>query len=361
MPRWIAALFVMLLLVPIADAQIVRLPSVMVGEENDPYAIPNRPRGILAGYPSELSQPLLPEGQPSAGPVLPNNTLGGGAEQFSQPADLFPPTNPNEEPPLPKGAKNGVLQQVLFAETYLPQMGSDGMGMNDLLIQSTVGFPFFTRENPLLVTPAFEAQLLQGPTATEVPPQLFDASLQFVHVRKLSKQFSIMSGIQPGWHSDFEQGDHRAFRLPGRLLGVWEWRPETQFVFGVLYLDRDDIRFLPAGGLIFGAAEDRRLELIFPRPRYTHRFIYNGEIEWWWYVAGEFGGGSYTFERTTGGTDVITLSDWRALLGIERRVSGGINSRLEFGYVFNRRIQYESGAPEFNPTATLLARCGLTY
>ena len=58
---------------------------------------------------------------------------------------------------------------------------------------------------------------------------------------------------------------------------------------------------------------------------------------------------------------MLTLSDWRALVGIERRVTGGINSRVELGYVFNRKIEYSSATPTFDPDSTMLVRGGLTY
>ena len=72
-------------------------------------------------------------------------------------------------------------------------------------------------------------------------------------------------------------------------------------------------------------------------------------------------GGSYAVEREPGVSDVLTLSDWRVLLGVERRVTAGINSRVEIGYVFNRKLEYESSPLIFEPDSTFLVRGGLTY
>ena len=354
-----------------ARAQFVRLPSVNGGDPNaassDPFSPPRdgRPRNLLTGYPSELSQPLLPEGQPSAGPNLPGGTLDSNAfgppSQMLTPEGSLPPVD--TEPPLPKGAKPGIFQQVLVAETYMPRFGGDnGFGINDVLVQATFGFPFFTRANPLVVTPAFEIQMLDGPTAPSLPPELYDASISFLNIRKLTERFSLHFGATPGVHSDFEKSSSEAIRVPARLLGVWEPRPDTQWVFGVLYLARDDVNFLPAGGVIWTPSEETRLELIFPRPRIAQRFVYEGDIEWWWYVAGEFGGGSYAVRDAGGfGSNVVTLSDLRLLLGLERRVTNGINSRLELGYVFGRKIEFQEVLPTFEPDPTLLVRGGLTY
>ena len=107
-----------------------------------------------------------------------------------------------EEPPLPKGAKPGVFQQILVTETYLPRLGGDqGFGMNDTLVQLTLGFPFFTRANPLVVMPAFEIQMLDGPTSPSLPPQLYDASIDFLNIRKLTDRFSLLIGASPGTHT----------------------------------------------------------------------------------------------------------------------------------------------------------------
>ena len=346
-------------------AQVARLPPVSSGNPQSPDG---RPRNTLIGYPSELSQPLIPEGQPSAGPNLPGGTLGG--DSYGPPTDYLSPDSswppaapPTAEAPLPKGAKPGVFQQFLLSETYLPRFsGEDGFGINDVLVQATFGFPLFTRENPLLVTPAFEVQMLDGPAAPELPPELYDASISFLHIRKFSERFSLHLGASPGVHSDFEKSSDEAIRIPARILGVWDWRPNTQLILGVLYLARDDVNFLPAGGIIWTPSEETRLELIFPRPRFAQRFVYAGDIEWWWYVGGEFGGGSYAVRDAGGlGENVVTLSDLRLLLGVERQVTGGINSRVEIGYVFDRNIEFQETLPTFEPDPTLLVRGGITY
>ena len=46
---------------------------------------------------------------------------------------------------------------------------------------------------------------------------------------------------------------------------------------------------------------------------------------------------------------------------MERKVIGGLSSRVEVGYVFGRRIRYTSDTPDFYPTDTVMFRGGLTY
>jgi hypothetical protein len=371
-------LLVAMALSGIAQGQVVRLPSVTnrYSTEDPPPWEPREgmPRGILAGYPSELSQPLLNEGQPSAGPEVPHGVLGGieglPNADWTQNPEVLPSDHASATatPKLPRGAKNGFVQQVLVAETYMPKLGQENLGMNDVLVQASFGMPFPTRDAPLLVTPAFEVQMLDGPAAPFLPSQLYDASIMFLHILRFSEKFSLQIGATPGVHSDFEKSSDEAVRVPGRLVGVWEPNDKTQWVLGVLYLDRDDVRYLPAVGVMWYPDDDSIYELLFPRPRIAHRLVYAGDVEWWGYVAGEFGGGTYAYlDPTISGGSVLTLSDWRVLLGLERRVTGGLNSRIEVGYVFNRKVDFANNDPDvpaqptYEPGSTLLVRGGLTY
>jgi hypothetical protein len=168
--------------------------------------------------------------------------------------------------------------------------------------------------------------------------------------------------IEPGVHSDFEKGDADEFRLPGHGLAIMDWTPTRKVVVGVLYLDREDVNFLPAGGLILSPNENVQLDLVFPKPKMAYRFRADGQFEWWNYVAAEFGGGPYSIRRTSGIQDVIIWRDYRLYYGVERKVAGGLNSRFEVGYVFGRRIEFiHSGEPDFEPEGTLLLRAGVSY
>jgi hypothetical protein len=72
-------------------------------------------------------------------------------------------------------------------------------------------------------------------------------------------------------------------------------------------------------------------------------------------------GDAWAIRRTDGSNDLVVLSDYRVILGLERKVLSGVSSRFEIGYVFGRRIRYSSDTPNFYPTDTILLRGGLTY
>ncbi len=328
-----------LLLTAPAAAQVEPLPAV---DPNQIWTPPPLQAGQIplystgpekvtpATYPSELTQPLVADTPPSA------------------------------NPPPPPGAKPGSFQQLAISGTWMPA-GSSGFGSADWLIESTFALPAPTPQSPLLLVPSFQAHYLDGPVGADVPPRLYDASMQFRWLRKLNEFWGIDLAITPGWHGDFEQKDSQAFRTPARALAAYDWNPCTKVVIGVVYLDREDVNWLPAAGIIWTPSDDLRFDLIVPRPRILKRIRMDGVTEDWIYLATEFGGGSYAIQRTSGASDVMTMSDYRLLAGIERRVMGGINTRLEAGYVFNRHIEFTSGAPEIEPDATALIRLGATY
>jgi hypothetical protein len=131
-------------------------------------------------------------------------------------------------------------------------------------------------------------------------------------------------------------------------------------LFGVLYLDREDVRLLPAGGFIWTPAADRKYELIFPKPKLAHRILCGPAFEDWVYLGAEFGGNSFAYDQA-GSVDIVTLSDYRAYLGLERKRDGGAGCRLEIGYVFSREAEFANGLPSIKSPDTAHLRFGVTY
>ena len=120
---------------------------------------------------------------------------------------------------------------------------------------------------------------------------------------------------------------------------------------------------MPIFGVIYEPSPDMRLELIFPRPRILRRLAGSLESdERWVYVGGEFGGGVWSITRpSTGELDLLNYSDWRVLVGYERKIIGGLSRRFEMGYVFRRELEFDSATPDVTLDDTLFVRAGLTY
>ena len=97
------------------------------------------------------------------------------------PRDLSEPIMLDQEfpPAVPPAAPDGILQYMYFTGTWLPALGGGDLGMSDLELGATFGFPMPTRESPLLVSPYFATHFLDGPAGPDLPPRVFDTSVQF--------------------------------------------------------------------------------------------------------------------------------------------------------------------------------------
>ena len=114
--------------------------------------------------------------------------------------------------------------------------------------------------------------LLNGPSNRDLPEQLREAYVDFTWLPRFTERWTGILGIAPSIYSDLETSVSDAFRLTGTALARYDLFPgRWQLVFGVLYLNRQDITWLPAGGLIWTPTPNVRYEMLFPQPKLSHR------------------------------------------------------------------------------------------
>ena len=258
--------------------------------------------------------------------------------------------------------KSGFFQKLSLQGTWLPRGHSDDLGITEVELFATFAIPCPTKEWPMLITPYYNQRLLEGPDSPDLPANLYETYVEFLWIPRLSERLVAILGVAPSVYSDFQTSDADGFRLTGKGLIRYDLVPERlQLLAGVLYLNRDDIRILPAGGLTWIPNDDVRYDLWFPRPKLAHRISFTPVSEDWLYVGGEFGGNSFSIQRDSGMQDKVTLRDIRFLVGWERKRNGGAGIRLEAGYVFSRSIEFASGTPDVHPDPTALLRAGIAF
>jgi hypothetical protein len=266
---------------------------------------------------------------------------------------------------LPPGTRNGVFQKINFTGAWLPRLDDGSLGMTDAQIDVVFGLPFFTRENPLVITPTYAAHFLDGPVTPDLPPRLHDAQLDFETFQHIGERWILDLDVTVGEHADdYSFGADDALRITGSGAVVFVPSPAWKWVLGVAYVDRANTEFLPIAGAIFTPNDDAEYRLVFPAPKVSWRLPWTaipGRDERWLYVGGEFGGGVWAVERTTGATDELDITDWRVFLGAERKIIGGLSRRIEVGYVFCRTLQYGSVGTDVSLDDTVMVRGGLTY
>jgi hypothetical protein len=236
--------------------------------------------------------------------------------------------------------------------------GGSSFGITTLDVRGTLEFP---RWPGVFVTPQFGWHFLSGPSSTDVPPRLYDASLDVSLWRPVGEAWLLQFSLAPSLFTDGENTSSDMLRIIGRFMAYYTVSPMCQLVGGIVYLDRQDVPVLPAAGVIYTPREDLRYELLFPKPRIAWRQYFNASWQQWAYVTGELGGGSWAVQRTGGGDDIFTYRDLRFVLGVERKMTAGHAWYAEGGYVFGREIEYESDIGNRSLSDTAFVRVGASF
>jgi hypothetical protein len=334
----------------------------------DPYAVPSTTPSMGAPY--------VP---PSAGTY---GAPGAYSPYSAAPYSGSPPALYPEGTPLYTGqgfapvgnAWNQTIrfmQEIHVDETWLSRGGGNqGLGINTINTWAAFAVPFFWSENPLLITPGFQLYLWDGPnsappgppTLPTLPGQTYGAYLDFAWNPQINNWLGAELEVSPGVYTDFQHTTSQSIRILGRGLGVITFSPTMQFKLGIWYLDRLDIKLLPAGGIVWTPNPDARYEIFFPAPKLAHRCTTLGNHDLWAYIRGEYGGGSWTAELAPNNNNQFDYNDLRFAVGMDilPEAGGRLRGYLEVGYAWNRELVYRSGGT-FNMSDTLLLGGGLSY
>lgn len=356
----VSILISLLLVASLAHAQYPTTPMPpppQYGGFAMPAQVPYQPM-----LPGEMPYPVTTSVSPvyiDPGAMPPGLPL---QDQF-YPGDATPTLRESLTPP---DARNGFFQKAKFQATWIPQFNDESLGWTDLRTDIVTALPFFTRENPIIITPSYELHFLQGPQDVDLPPRLNDIAIDFHVFRVFDNRWIADFAVQPGLYSDdhsFDSSD--ALRFNGRALGIYAPNLEWKWVLGVTYVNGGWAKVVPVAGFAYEPNDDVIYEAVFPKPRVAWRLANSpipGREEYWFYIAGEFANAAWAFEQPDGSPDVLSYRDFRALIGFERRVIGGLSSRVELGYVFNRDIKVASiSGDDIGMDDSLLLRGGISY
>lgn len=251
-----------------------------------------------------------------------------------------------------------IWKKTTSTGTWIAPKDRDGLGISTLDVRGSIEFPEF---QAVWFVPRFGWHGLNGPKTNDLPSQLYDFSWEAVVAFPVGERLIVQTAIAPSLFSDMDNTGADAVRLPGRLLAFWKCSDRLTLAGGVFYLDRDDVKWLPVAGVLWNPSDDVKLELMAPRPRIAWRASHSEGQESWLYLVGEFGGGTWAIRRAGGIDDVVTLQDYRALVGFERKSTTVRSWWLEAGYVFNRRIEFTSKIGDSDLASSVLARAGLSF
>ena len=296
-----------------------------------------------------------------------------GADEWSDPLSALPLGPPPlwsqsyeydsyEGTPLPQPFASGWCAFTWFCPfahtnaTWIQGQG-DSLGIVEFDRQL-----LFTNEliAPLRIIPGFSLNYMSGPNVSDLPPRLYEASLEVAGTYQLQNSWVLDVGLRPMLNGDFKYVNSDTFRLQGHAVASRPISQETQGVFGFIYLAREDISVLPVAGVVWQPNPDVKWELIFPKPKLAVRvggFTDNG----WLYLRSELGGNSWSIERANGHRDVATYRDIRLIAGYEAILPEGFAAQFEAGWVFSRKLTYASDFSDVNPRDTFLIQAGLSF
>jgi hypothetical protein len=331
----------------------------------DPYS-PNGPASAQfwssPGPPPALPGSVLPP-NPNAAPY--GSQWAPPVNQ--QPNALFPNGfgNPNSGYYDPYNAMR-LIHDVRFRHTFITGSDNpDDLSINDSEVSVSFAFPnFLTTGQPLFITPAFAIHCWDGPSdgIHNLPGSAYSAYLDLQFATDPNFTIGGEFGARVGVYSSFDTLITDSVRYQGLALGVARITPTLTAKLGVMYIDRNDIKILPAGGLLWQPNPQLRVDIFFPQPRISQYVTTVGTYELWWYLAGEYGGGAWTVKPTPAeSSQGIDINDIRVSLGLEWSSPAGINGFIEGGYVFNRTLFYTSALGEFDLSDAWMIRAGLSF
>ena len=265
-----------------------------------------------------------------------------------------------------------LFQRGRFRYSYIGDKEQDkSVKINYIDLALAFGCPNFWRSTqPLYIAPSFSLNLFDGPkssTGADLPGQTYSAFLDFSWQSDPRRIIGAELNFNFGGFSQFGHytADSTLFR--GKGVGVFRITPASTFKLGIYYLDRVKIKLLPAVGVLWRPNPFTKVDIFFPEPKYSHYLSTLGTQDLWWYISGEYGGGSWTIKRDDGRNDQFDANDIRLLLGFEwgpsERMRAGLRTwHFELGYVGGREIVYRN-----NPQDNLdlsdgwMIRLGLGY
>jgi hypothetical protein len=340
-------------------------------------------------YTPPTAPPLLPPPGGTAAPAI----TGAGAQPpaaWDPYATPCPNATPSPllsqdpyfqygQPAAPAMAMTKALQELRLDYHWFAGHGVKELGINDAEISAKFAIPFlYNSETPLLITPGFAVHYWEGPVSVipgppppaDLPARTYDAYLDAAWKPQILPWLGGELSARIGLYDDFRRKvTTDTFRFTGTGLGVVSVSPNVKVKAGVMYLDRNFIKLLPSGGIVWTPNQDVYFNILFPNPKIAKRLINSGNTEWWGYVSGDYGGGAWHITRDSaaapaiaGNYDDFDYNDIRVAVGLEFKTYRNFSGLFEVGGAFSRELRYRSDLPKtYFPSNTVFLRGGLAY
>ncbi|MDR1957655.1 MAG: hypothetical protein LBQ54_01170 [Planctomycetaceae bacterium] len=322
--------------------------------------------GTAPGYaPINAASPVT--SPPPANPaVLDPYATPGGGPYFTPPPASGGTASPDFSSNMSHtySEMKRMLDKITFEYYYAPNTGSQPLGINDLKLQSRFAFPCQHLGNTMVyVTPSFGLTLFNADDQKNVKirDQAYSAWLDAGIEPVLNEQVRFDLWARFGVFSDLRKVDGNSLRLLGRGNVYVKLNPRMEVAVGVVYLNRERVKLLPSGGLLWRPNDTVEWRLVFPDPKVARKLAQRNNTEWWGFARADYGGNCWSF-KTEEGTQRIDYNDIRVSLGLEFRnpTTACADGFFEIGGLFSREL-YSAGQKYYSPSTSLFLGAGIYY
>jgi len=347
-------------------------PPSLLGAPNAPYGGSATPNWNMPSWNAPTSPPVTPTFPvyPSPTTTAPNGTHPGSFVP-QQPPVLFPNGVNWQGPsgvPFQASEYLRLFQDTRLIYTWLAgKDGSEEMQTNDVELATTLNLPnFFWSNQPLHVSPTFITHFWDGPDdsdeSTALPARAYSAFLNLRWQPMLTPAFGADVDFSFGAFTDFDTFVNDSWRFFGTGVFVAALTPTVSIKGGINYLDRYDTKMFPAFGILWVPNPQTRFDIFFPKPKLAQYLTTLGNTDVWWYLNGEYGGGSWTIKRPMVDDRRVDINDIRIGVGLEWTCHSGLRGFVETAYVFDRKLVFADGSiAEGSLKDTIMLRGGLAF
>lgn len=212
-------------------------------------------------------------------------------------------------------------------------------------------------------TPEFNYRSWAGPDLIDLPGHVYRFASDVELSTPANAPWSVQLGFTPAFVTDFaDKPDGEAFNWDGRGVLFYRASQQWMFAFGAAYWDRVHDQIIPYAGVVWTPHDRLEMRLMFPKARISY-FVGN----WWGAATWLYGAFEYNVEAyqigligPDGEREKIQIADYRAVIGL-RTENMGVTGFIEGGWVFERKVDFAHGTPDFDIGTGAIARMGLRF
>lgn len=290
---------------------------------------------------------------------------GGGGSLFNSQAssEFF-----DKVPEHSKFVAKRFIEKVSLDYTFIPGGNDDkSFGINELAYQTEFFFPtcFLPDKAPIYIVPGINLYWWDGPRGLpysrhDMAASGYGAYLESGSAFSVTENFAVELWARLGVYSDFNKVTSDSVRFSGQGSVVVGLTKEIQGVFGIVYLNRERIKMLPRIGVIWKPNNEVVWQLVFPNPKLSRYITKINNMDWWFYLSGDYAGGTWAISEGAGSTFLTDYNDIRLGLGLEFTNNSMINGYVEFGGAFGREL-YAEGTAWCKPPSAIYLKAGFHF